>query len=109
MAAGEVGRSLERIEASLWAHGQKIDDIKEQTAKTNGYVGRHEERLNGIDREMRDLKRAPAHHAMKRASDRPDAITLNIPMNGKTIAALLVAAFTIIMAGLTAAAKAGLL
>lgn len=103
VSIGEIGRSLARLEAAQGRHEEKLDEIKEQTLKTNGYVGRHEERLNGLDREVRDLKgRRPGSHELKRASDRPDAITVNVPINAKTIAALLAAA-----AALAAAAWQG--
>lgn len=57
MQLGEIGRALERLEEGQRAHGDKLDEIKEQTLKTNGAIGRHEVRLNVLDREMRDLKR----------------------------------------------------
>ena len=61
MTIGEISRSLARLEKSQSEQTSKLDEIKEQTVKTNGYVGRHEVRLNGLDREMRDLKREHQH------------------------------------------------
>jgi hypothetical protein len=58
MTIGEISRSLARLEESQSKQTVKLDEIKEQTVKTNGYVGRHEVRLAGLDREVRDLKRA---------------------------------------------------
>lgn len=83
MTVGEIGRSLLRLETSQREQNEKLDEIKEQTAKTNGFVGRHEERLNGLDREVRDLKRGGHRttHTLARQSDRPDATTFTIPNN----------------------------
>ncbi len=40
MTAGEIRRTLERLERASDAHGVKLDDIKEQTTKTNGRTTR---------------------------------------------------------------------
>lgn len=61
MTIGEISRSLARLEKSQSEQTVKLDEIKEETSKTNGYVGRHEVRLNGLDREIRDIKRAHHH------------------------------------------------
>ncbi len=58
MNSGEISRVLARLERGQAAHGAKLDEIREQTMKTNGYVGRHEERLTMLDRDVRDLKLA---------------------------------------------------
>jgi uncharacterized coiled-coil protein SlyX len=81
MTIGEITRSLARLEKSQAEQTTKLDEIKTQTVKTNGYVGRHEVRLDGLDREVRDLKRAPVveDHSLTRVSDRTDAMTLTIP------------------------------
>lgn len=61
MNAWEIGRTLARLEEAQKTHGEKLDEIKEQTMKTNGFVGRHEVRLDGLDRELRDFKRGSGH------------------------------------------------
>lgn len=87
MTIGEIGRTLRRLEDSQSLQMTKLDEIKEQTTKTNGTVIRHEERLNSHDREIRDLKRSTPHpadsrqHTMRRAADQPGAMTLTVPKN----------------------------
>lgn len=106
MTIGEISRSLARLERSQSEQTVKLDEIKSQTVKTNGYVGRHEERLNGLDREIRDLKgRRIYPHDQRRADDKPDAITFSIPTTKKTVAVVLSVAGGIIAAAFTAALK----
>jgi len=50
---GEVYRVVTRMEAN---HGQRLEAIESQTTKTNGTVGRHDERLANNDREIKGLK-----------------------------------------------------
>lgn len=50
---GEVYRVVTRMEAN---HGQRLEAIEAQTTKTNGTVGRHDERLTHNDREIKALK-----------------------------------------------------
>lgn len=50
---GEVYRLLQRQE-------EQLGQILIETKKTNGNVIRHEARLDGLDREVRDLKRRHA-------------------------------------------------
>ena len=50
---GEVYRVVTRMEAN---HGQRLEAIEAQTTKTNGTVGRHDERLTNNDREIKALK-----------------------------------------------------
>ena len=89
MTIGEISRSLARLEKSQSEQTSKLDEIKEQTVKTNGYVGRHEVRLNGLDREMRDLKREH-HHAPPAVPDAGESFGVKIsPGMWKLIAAAL--------------------
>jgi hypothetical protein len=64
---------------------ESLAKISEQVTKTNGRVNGHDQRFVGIDREIRELKRPHAIHEAKRVTDRSDAITLNIPINAKTV------------------------
>ncbi len=106
MTIGEISRSLARLEKSQYEQSVKLDEIQDQTSKTNGYVGRHEERLNGIDREIKDLKGRRVHpHAQLRAADKPDAITLNIPITKTSMTLMLSVVGGIIAAAITAAAR----
>lgn len=50
---GEVYRVVTRMEAN---HGQRLEAIEAQTTRTNGTVGRHDERLAVNDREIQSLK-----------------------------------------------------
>jgi hypothetical protein len=95
---GEVYRKLTDIDER---HSAQLKSIDDQARLTNGRMTRAEARLDGHDVEFKDLKQArrPASHELKRSTDRSDAITLNIPINAKTIMALLAAAITIAMAG----------
>lgn len=106
MTTGEISRSLARLERSQHEQTVKLDEIKSQTVKTNGYVGRHEERLNGLDREILDLKGRRVHaHDQRRADDHHDAITFSIPTTTKTVTLVLTVAGGIIAAAFTAALK----
>ena len=105
MTIGEIARSLARLEASQREQTQKLDEIKEQTTKTNGSVLRHEDKLVAHDREIRDLKRSRATHELKRATDTAEAITLSIPTNKKALTVMLSTAGAIIAAAFTAVAK----
>lgn len=49
MTIGEISRSLARLEKSQGEQTIKLDVIKEQTLKTNGFVARHEERLKVLE------------------------------------------------------------
>lgn len=46
---GEISRSLKRLEDSQQRQTETLDEIKEQTTKTNG-------RVSGHDREIKDIK-----------------------------------------------------
>lgn len=105
MTIGEISRSLARLEQSQDKQTAMIAVIQTQTVKTNGYVGRHEERLNGLDREMRDIKQTPRAHGLQRTTDRADAITLSIPTNKKALTVMLSVTGGIIAAAFTALAK----
>lgn len=105
MNIGEIGRSLTRLENSQREQNEKLDEIRDQTMKTNGTLLVHEERLKFL--ESRDRRRAHHQHEMKRTSDRSDVITLNIPagvLDAKKMAAVVAG----VLAGLVAAWKAGL-
>lgn len=94
---GEVVRLLQRQDEQLAL-------ILAEAKKTNGNVIRHELRLDGLDREVRDLKRRPAGPKPATGDDAAarDGIVITVPTNGKTIAALLLA-----LVSLLAAWKAG--
>lgn len=82
MTVGEIGRSLTRLEESQRRQTDLLDEIKEQTTKTNGSVIRHEEWLKRHDTEFRDLKRGRAiKHGLDRQADRFDATTFTVPNN----------------------------
>ena len=106
MTNGEIARALARLEKSQDEQMVKLDEIKEQTTKTNGHVARHEDKLFAHDREIRDLRRLRGHK-LERQSDRSDVITLQIPAAAISpkMVALVVSA---IASGLWAAWKAGL-
>lgn len=99
---GEIGRAMERLEDSQRFQTDKIEKILLQTTATNG-------RVTALERDVRDIKRTRAsvtsEHEQRRASDSPNVITVNIPINAKTIMAILAAAGTIAVMGW----KAGLL
>lgn len=87
---GEVYRLLLAMKED---HGQQLANIYVETRKTNGNVIRHEQRLDGIDREVRDLKRKPpatttAGAALTAADDSGPGITKR---DLKVIAVILVA------------------
>lgn len=106
MTIGEISRSLARLETSQREQIEKLDEIKDQTSKTNGYVGDHERRLNRLDEEVRDLKRPHQHHHdLKRSADRPNAITVSIPITKTSMTMLFTVVGGIIAAALTAAAR----
>jgi hypothetical protein len=58
MTPGEIARTLERIEAGQLQHGIKLDEIKEQTTRTNGRVDRLEDRAEHHARELGQLNSA---------------------------------------------------
>lgn len=95
MTPGEIGRSLKRLEDSQAIQTQKLDEIKQQTTKTNGRVDRLED-------DVVDLKRhhhRTGTHEQRRVGDSPNAITISIPINRQTIIALLSAAAAIAVMG----------
>jgi hypothetical protein len=101
MQPGEIRRSLERLELSQHVQNEKLDAIKEQTTITNG-------RVTTLEREMRDIKHGHVRHdEMKRTSDSPEVITIQIPA-GAISAKTLTVIMSGVIAGLLAAWKAGL-
>lgn len=103
---GEVVRSLARLENSQREQNDKLDEIREQTFKTNGTLLLHEQRLK--DLESRDRRRAHHHqHEMKRTTDRPDMIALYIPA-GAVSPKVLALVISALVSGMIAAWKAGL-
>lgn len=76
--------------------------IQEQTTKTNG-------RVDGHDREFADLKKhRVGTHEQRRASDTANAITINVPINSKTIIAIFASALAIAVMGWKSGLFAGL-
>src|SRR4051812_9795322 len=81
MSIGEIGRSLTRLELSQKVQTEKLDEITEQTTRTNGNLIRHDEWLKRHDSEIRDLKRGQpdgGSHNLRRAADKKDALTFTI-------------------------------
>ena len=100
---GEVHRLLVSMKDE---HGEALTEIRRQTTATNGRVIAAETRLNGHDREIRDLKhRAVSQHQQRRASDRADAITLNIPTSKASLTLMLSVVGGIIASAFLTAAK----
>ena len=56
LSLGEIGRALTRLEQGQTSHGEKLDEIRAQTVKTNGFVGRHEERRAAQQRSIASLQ-----------------------------------------------------
>jgi hypothetical protein len=85
----------------LRAQGATIQEILTQTKLTNGNVIRHDGRLDVLDREMRDLKRAPAHPPAPAAPPSDDkkagVLTLQIPMDAKTVVIVFSALASIVL------------
>lgn len=63
MSLAEIGRALVRIESVQGRHDAKLDEIKEQTTRTNGRVDRLEDRATEQARELGKLNSAvfPRH------------------------------------------------
>lgn len=102
MQPGEIARSLGRLERSQHEQNRKLDEIKEQTTKTNG-------RVDKLEDFVEDFKRGVTtrHDEMKRTTDSPKVITVQIPadaLDAKKIAVVI----STVLAGLLAAWKAGL-
>lgn len=53
---GEVYRLLQSLKEE---HGEKLSSIDERLRLVNGNIAKHAERLNGHDREVRELRRRP--------------------------------------------------
>lgn len=102
MTPGEIGRSLKRLEDSQAIQTKTLGEIKEQTTRTNG-------RVTTLERDVRDLKRdhRVEQHDQRRATDKPDAITVTIPAGAINIKTVTMVTSGVI-AGLLAAWKAGL-
>lgn len=87
-------------------HGEALGEIRKQTTITNGRMIAAETRLTGHDNEIRDLKRSGmGRHHQRRSEDKPDAVTLNIPITKTSMTMLFTVAGGIIAAALTAVAK----
>ena len=80
---------------------EQLEDVYREQKKTNGNVIRHEERLNGLDREVRDIK---VSRGMKTGAS-SGGVTITVPTDGKTIATLLLALGALLTALVTALAK----
>ena len=77
-----------------------LADISKQTTATNGRVTTLETRMVGHDREFSDIKRNRTHRA--EPAEKSDAITIHVPMNGKTITAMIAALIAIALMGVKA-------
>ena len=104
MTIGEVMRSLGRLEISQREQTAKLDNIDKQTTKTNSRVDRLETDVNSL---KRDRDPRTGRHDLKRADDRTDVITVQIPagvVSAKTVTFVV----SSVLAGLIAAWKTGL-
>lgn len=73
--------------------GVTLKEIQAQTTRTNG-------RVDGHDRDLIDLKRPrTGTHEQRRTTDTGNAVTINIPINTKTILAILSAIVALAMMG----------
>lgn len=93
---GELHRTLQRIERE---HGAVLVEIREQTTKTNGTVGRHEERLRVVERDIGRMQqqRAGVMQALAGGESDKRSLTLSVPMDAKTVVILLTALATVIL------------
>lgn len=96
MTAGEMYRLLQRIERD---HGAMLSEIREQTIKTNGTVGRHEERIRVVERDVGRMQqqRAGVMQALAGGAGDTRSLTVSVPMDVKTVVILLTALATVIL------------
>lgn len=80
----------------LHAQGKTIELIHRETRDANDKVISHGARLDGIDREIRDLKAARATPGGGGADDK-STMTFSIPMNTKTMLIVLTALATVLL------------
>lgn len=99
-------RLLEKMDRE---HGEELREIRKQTTATNGRVTAIETKIDGHARELGRLNSAVFPRTAivdtvpaRRATDKGDAIAINVPMNAKTITALILT-----LAALAAAAFGG--
>lgn len=86
---GEIARRLDRQEETLGEIRSELRSVLADTRRINGSVAEHRAKLQAHDLELRDLKQRDRHGIV-------------IPIDGKTIAALLLALGTIVAALATA-------
>jgi hypothetical protein len=101
---GETFRLVQRVErehgAILAEIREDLKEVRAQTTLTNGTVGRHEERVRVLEREMSDLKQTRAHVAQALTGSSGDdkrSMTLSVPMDTKTVLIVLGALATVLL------------
>lgn len=99
MTPGELGRSLERLEAGQEKQGELLGKIHEQTMKTNGRVAMLEQASSGHDRELAKLNSAvfPRKAVMGAAPENQPAVSLQLSPKMWALLAGVASAFSLLV------------